>query len=92
MDHFVLNNRSYGVFVDRFTNWPGVYMGDSAMDVCKVIAKLSEDYGIPETITSDGGKNYTSATVKQFMEDYGIHHRVSSVGNPHANCRAEVGV
>ena len=92
MDHFVLNNQSYGVFVDRFTNWRGVYMGDSAMDVCKVVTKLSEDYGIPETITSDGGKNYTSASVKQLMEDYGIHHRISSVGNPHANCRAEMGV
>ena len=63
-----------------------------SMDVCKVLAKLSEDYGIPETITTDGAKNYVSDTVKQFMKKYGIQHRVSSVGNPHANCRAEVGV
>jgi len=92
LDHFSLNNNSYGVFVDRFTNWPGVYIGDGSMDVCKVLAKLSEDYGIPETITTDGAKNYVSDTVKQFMKQYGIQHRVSSVGNPHANCRAEVGV
>ena len=26
------------------------------------------------------------------MEDYGIHHRISSVANPHANARAELGV
>jgi hypothetical protein len=26
------------------------------------------------------------------MEDYGIHHRISSVANPHENDRAELGV
>ena len=26
------------------------------------------------------------------MKDYGIHHRISSMGNPHANSRAELGV
>ena len=60
MDHFTLNNKSYGVFADRFTNWPGVYVGDCSMDVCRVLARISEDYGIPETLTTDGGKNYTS--------------------------------
>ena len=56
MDHFVLNNRNYRVFANRFTNWPSVYMGDCSMDVCKVLAQISEDYGIPETLTTDGGK------------------------------------
>jgi hypothetical protein len=26
------------------------------------------------------------------MEEYGIHHRISSVANPHTNARAELGV
>ena len=26
------------------------------------------------------------------MKDYGIHHRISSVGNPHSNARTELGV
>jgi hypothetical protein len=30
--------------------------------------------------------------VEDMMEDYGIHHRISSVANPHANARAELGV
>ena len=49
MDYFHLNGQNYGVFVDRYTGWPGVYLGNAAMDVCTVIARLSEDYGIPET-------------------------------------------
>ena len=92
MDHFALNNRNYGVFADRLTNWPRVYMSDCLMDVCKVLAKISEDYGIPETLTTDGGKNYTSAKVESFLQQYGIKHRISSVANPHANCRAELAV
>jgi hypothetical protein len=30
--------------------------------------------------------------VEDFMQTYGIHHRVFSVANPHANTRAELGV
>ena len=30
--------------------------------------------------------------VEDMMEDYGIHRRISSVANPHANVRAEFGV
>ena len=62
------------------------------MDVCKVVARLSEDYGIPESLTTNGGKNYTSARVEAFLQQYGIKHRTSLVGNPHMNCRAELAV
>ena len=67
MDHFQLNNKSYGVFVDRFSNWPGVYIGDSGTEVSKVIVRICEDYGIPESITTDGGTCYTSAKVQEVM-------------------------
>ena len=33
-----------------------------------------------------------SDSVRKFMTAYGIQHRVSSVANPHANCRAELAV
>ena len=92
MDHFALNGKTYGVVVDRFTNWPCIYVGDASVDVCKTLVKLSEDYGIPETVSTDGARNYTSETVKQFMKQYGIKHKVSSVANAHSNCRAEVAV
>ena len=49
-------------------------------------------YGCPETITTDGAPNLTAKEVEDFMRTYGIHHRVTSVANPHANCRAELAV
>ena len=92
MDHCQMNGVSYGVFADRYTGWPGVYIGDSGEDVCNQLRKLCEDYGCPETLTTDNGTNYTSVKVKRMLDDYGIRHRRSSVGNPHANCRAEIAV
>ena len=95
--HRTLRTHLYGPFylkwknsivVDRFTGWPCIYVGDSSVDACKMIARLSEDYGIPETISTDGADNYTSQKMESFLRQYGIQHRVSSV----ANCCAELGV
>ena len=43
-------------------------------------------------MSSDGGTQFTSKETKEFMENYGIRSRISSVANPHSNCRAEIGV
>jgi hypothetical protein len=58
-------------------------MGTTGFDVTKFLAKLCEDYAVP---------NLTAKVVEDMMEDYGIHHRISSVANPHKNARAELGV
>ena len=42
----------YGIYVDRFTNWPGIYMRSDAADVTTVLAKLCQDYGVPLTCTT----------------------------------------
>ena len=60
--------------------------------MCSQVKRLYEDYGCPETLTTDGGKCYTSAKVQQMLKDYGIKHRLCSVANPHANSGAEITV
>jgi hypothetical protein len=92
VDYMSLDGMSYGVFVDRYTGWPGVYKGDKSLDVTTFLARLCEDYGVPVSCTSDGAPNLTSQEVENMMQAYGIHHRISSVANPHANSRAELGV
>ena len=39
-----------------------------------------------------GVANLTAKEVEDFVQAYGIHHRITSVANPHANCRAELAV
>ena len=92
LDYMTMDGHNYGVFVDRYSNWVGVYSGPAATDVVTCLAQLCENYGIPVTCTTDGGPQYTAEVVQKFMKDYGIQHRLCSVANAHANTRAELGV
>jgi len=88
----MLDGHVYGVFVDRFTGWPGIFTGSSGDDVTTFLARVSEKYGCPMTCTTDGGSNFVAENVQKFMKAYGIEHRISSVANPHSNCWAELAV
>ena len=35
---------------------------------------------------------FKAAATQQFLKEWGVHHRLSSVAFPHSNCRAEIGV
>ena len=37
----------------------------------------------------DGGSEYIAGTTKEFLRRLGVHHRLTSVGFPHANQKAE---
>ena len=49
-------------------------------------------FGIPEEIATDGGLTYTSYETQQFLRDYGVRHRLSSVAFAQSNKRAELAV
>ena len=53
--------------MDRYTAWPGIITGTHASDVATFIANLCEGYGVPESITSDGGPNLTARSVEELM-------------------------
>ena len=84
-----LGRYNYGVYVDSYTGWPGVYTGSGAADVVTFLTRLCQDYGCPETVTSDGVSKVTAKSVEDMMKTYGIRHRVSSVANPQAKSREE---
>ena len=92
-DHLSFAGNTFGIIVDRFSNWIKIYEGKGgAHTFISVLRQLIEDFNIPESITTDGGPHYTAEASKNFFRQYGIHHRLTSVGNPHANTRAELGV
>ena len=72
--------------VDRFSNWFNVYEGKGgAVSLVEITTRLFEDFGVPETITSDGGPQFSSDKFQTFLMLYGVYHRLRSVGFAHAN-------
>ena len=96
LDYFTAGNQSYLSCVDRFSGWITITHYPHQNATCrKLIAtcrSIFSTYGVPEEISSDGGPQFTAEEFKSFLTNWGIKHRLSSVGYPQSNGRAELGV
>ena len=92
-DYFHYKGHSYLVIVDRYSNWPIIKKTSTgAKGLIEALRKTFTTYGIAEELSSDGGPEFTATQTQDFLKNWGIHHRLSSVAFPHSNCRAEIGV
>ena len=95
-DHFDLKGTSYLCMVDRFSGWPVVeHCGGSTGSSAKFLSSLRSMfavYGVPEELTTDGSKVFTSFETRTFLQRFGVRHRVSPAYYAHSNQRAELGV
>ena len=92
-DYFHYHGHDYLVIVDRYSNWPMVFRSESgAQGLIKRLREFFVTFGIAENLTSDGGPQFRAGDLKAFLKSWGVHHRITSVANPHGNCRAEIGV
>lgn len=92
-DFFHHLGNTYLVIVDRYSHWPIVtHSKEGAKALTTVLRETFATYGIPDTLTSDGGPQFSSHLTANFLKAWNVEHRISSAYNPHANCRAEHGV
>ena len=95
-DYFEVEGHAYLVAVDRFSGWLNLYnFGPgqaTASTLVTTFRSLFIAYGAPEEFDSDGGPQLTSSTFQDFLQNWGIKHRLSSVAYPQSNGRAELGV
>ena len=89
-DYLSVAGHNFCLVVDRFSNWLQVYTGKGgARNLIHLLGESFHSFGIPESLTSDQGVEYTAAETQQFLRKLGIIHRKTSVGFPHANQKAE---
>ena len=95
LDYFEIGHHSYLSSVDRFSGWITVYHfphSATAKQLTSICRASFIAYGVSEELSSDGGPQFAANEFKQFLRDWGVNHRISSVNYPQSNGRAEVGV
>ena len=94
-DLFSIEGRNYLLTVDYYSNFFEIdYLGDNTTSDA-VITRLKHHFarfGIPVTLISDGGPQYTGEKFRTFSNTWGFDHQTSSPGNSKANGAAEAHV
>jgi len=86
-DLFMLKGDTYLFVVDYFSRYPEVVKLTTTVSA-SVIAALKTIFarhGIPETIRSDNGPQYSADEFDKFTKSYGIQHITSSPRYPQSN-------
>ena len=97
-DFFELAAKHFLVIADRLSGWTEVVQtrvrspSSGSTGLCDALRKIFITFGTPCEISSDGGPEFTSAETEDFLERWGVSHRLSSAYCPQSNGRAEVAV
>ncbi|XP_055543286.1 uncharacterized protein K02A2.6-like [Wyeomyia smithii] len=79
------------VVVDPYTKWPEVYANKSTTSsaTTKMLSQAFATFGVPETIVSDNGTQFTSHEFQVCCEKQGIRHILTAPYHPQSNGLAE---
>ncbi|VDI23401.1 Hypothetical predicted protein [Mytilus galloprovincialis] len=91
MNLFEIKGNPYLVVIDYFSNFTEVdYLSKTtSSQVITILKKQFARFGIPTTIVSDNGPQFSSDEFRQFTTKWGINHMVSSPNHPQENGKVE---
>lgn len=77
-DHFEYHGRSFLVIVDRYSNWPIIEDINCHGGLINCLQRTFVTFEIPDEIASDGGPEFITPSIKQFLQSWGVrHHRLA---------------
>lgn len=90
---FQLNGKDYLVVMDYYSNYPefALLTDTSAKQVILHLKTIFARHGIPVTVVSDNGPQFSGLTFKEFARQYGFEHVTSSPYYPQSNGLARKG-
>ena len=78
-DIFVMNGAKYLVAVDYFSRYfETIKLKSTSISVIEALKSIFSRYGIPETVISDNGPQYSSYEFADFASSYKFRHVTSS--------------
>ncbi|XP_003731307.2 uncharacterized protein K02A2.6-like [Strongylocentrotus purpuratus] len=72
---------------DLHSKWPEIAATSSVTttSVISILEKMFTKWGLPESITTDNGPQFTSEQFEEFLAVNGIQHRLTTCYNPQSN-------
>ena len=91
MDLFTSKESCYLVIVDYFSRYPEVIKlrTTTSASIIEAVKAVFSRHGIPETVISDNGPQFSSKEFAKFASQYNFQHRTSSPHFPQSNGLAE---
>ena len=85
-----VNGISYLVLIDAYSKWPEIVpISPTATATVETLGRLFCQHGLPSTIVSDNGTQFTSAVFADFCQRHAIEHIRSPPYHPQSNGQAE---
>ena len=89
-DMFQLRGENYLLAVDYFSRYPEAIKlnGTTSGNIIQALKAMFSHHGIPQTVISDNGPQYSSQEFKTFAREYNFSHVTSIPLYPRSNAQA----
>ena len=86
-----INGMTYFVLVDAHSKWPEIFpiISPTTSNTILILDRLFSQHGVPDTIVSDNGTQFTSAIFSDYCKRHAIQHIFSPPYHPQSNGQAE---